>query len=240
MLLKSTNRCAAEVSRSSAPMYADVHRRWYNAMLTRHTADAMQQTAADAVPMHTVDSARCTADTTQCQLEPSLMRCDALPRKKLINASKSTRWNADEVSWSPQLPYRRWMITSDLQLRPTAYWWVWNKQDFIKKDFIDLSVNCPVHTYAASNQFLFFWLLFSLLLIDTGLWTLLQLQHTVAQFNLFCRMSTLLMLKVCRQSYADSRRNWNRILFTLHVVALRNCSHNLWRSYFVSLIAATM
>ena len=93
-------------------------------------------------------------------------------------------------------------------------------------------LSCPY--WCSFKPISFLLVVVSLLLIDISPWTLLRPQQTIAQFNQFCWLSTRLMPKVCRQSHSDSRRNSNRIFFSLHVVALRKCSLNFRRSYFVS------
>ena len=259
-----TNRCATEVSRSSASMYADATQR--NALPTR-TVDSTHcrrsansdrrydpPTRRNTLPTQTVDSTHCRrrpsirpADAMHCRHDPVPTRtvADAMWRTadEEVDQCRPVEVDPLKCRWSltiTAVSHYRWMIFSDTQLHPTAYWLVWNKQDFLRTDFINLSVNCLVHTYAASKPISFLLVVVSLLLIDTGPWTLLQPQQTVAQFNKFCRMSTRLTPKVCLQSFADSRRNSNRIFFSLHVVVLRNCSRNLRLSYFVSLIAVIM
>ena len=139
------------------PKWADRQRR---CMMTRR----------NALPTQTVDSTHCRhrpsilpADATHCRCDPVPTRtvddqCDTLQTKKMINAvNPLTCW------WSLTITvvsHRRWMIFSDLQLHPTAYWLVWSNQNFLRTDFINISVSCPVHTYAASNPFIFFSSLF--------------------------------------------------------------------------------
>ena len=85
------------------------------------------------------------------------------PADEEVDQGRPVEVNPLNCRWSltiTAVSHRRGMIFSDPRLHPTAYWLVWDKQDFLRTDFLNLSVNCSVHIYAASNQFLFFSSLF--------------------------------------------------------------------------------
>ena len=107
------------------------------------------------------------ADATYCRHDPVQTRtvADAMWRTadEEVDQYRPVEVDPLKCRWSltiAAVPHRRWMIFSDPQLNPAAYWLIWNKQDFLWTDFIDLSLNYPVHTYAISNQFIFFSSLF--------------------------------------------------------------------------------
>ena len=156
-------RRAAEVNkplcRRSQPIVSvDVY--WLDATLCRRNPSTRR--TADEVPTQTIDTTR-------------RRRRDVLPTQSSADSNRRRpMWRtADEEvdqCWIVEVDplkcrrsltittasHRRWMIFSDPRLHPTAYCLVWKKQDFLRTDFINLSVNCPVHTYAPSNQFVFF------------------------------------------------------------------------------------
>ena len=208
---------------SQSIVSADLY--WRPPPSTRCDADTMRFRSNHPRPPTRRTATQCNA-TTNCRRDALPTRTDAMWCRQSWSMPTRRSWPADMPMMCRHdqliyaMPYRhRWLIVWDMQLHPTAYRLIWSNQDFLRTDFVCLSVNCPAHTCAAWNQYSS---LLAVVLRSRRLTQiheiLLLLQPTVARLNLFCRLSARLRKKSAVKHTLILEKN--QIEFSSHFTSL--------------------